>query len=93
MRVSTNVDEFLRIREGELVAHRSHDCLLARVEIFFVTMENASYIRDLLTGQRDGNEGIPFGCDASVEDEPLPPKIEDIFCCFQNRWRWRRRVF
>ena len=75
----TNVDEFLRVRKGKLVPYRRHDCLFARVEIF---RHHGEQIYRLLSGQGNGNEGIPLGCVASDEDEPLPPKREDIlFAC------------
>lgn len=35
---ATNVDEFLRVREGELVANGGHDRLLACVEICVAMM-------------------------------------------------------
>ena len=88
----TNVDEFLRVCEGKLVPYRRHDCLFARVEIF---RHHGEQIYRLLSGQGNGNEGIPLGCVASDEDEPLPPKREDILFagsfCFSDRWRWQRR--
>jgi hypothetical protein len=85
--MGTNVDEFLSVRKGKLVANGGHDRLLACVEIC-VAMWNIRVTTAILSLQKCGigvqreKVKLPLEGEDSAEDELLPPKMEDIVDAF-----------
>ena len=83
---TTNVDEFLSVREREFVANGGHDRLLACYEICAVIWNIIikGLLPRLLEKERAENcttleeYMLPLGREESAEVELLPPKIEDI---------------
>lgn len=87
---TTNIDEFLGVREGKFIANGGHDRLLACIGIYVsmwnIRVSTVTPPPSPKVGLRKGNDGVsgeklsqsPLEGIVSAEVELLPPKMDDI---------------